>query len=103
MKLWPAWYRPTRRLCAIQLIEAAARRISVHPGEITGPCRDAHLVAARAAISRILKDQGGSYPAIGRVLGGRDPTTIQNLVKRYPHHSKVEYNDMLAHLRGVAA
>ena len=40
-------------------------------------------VNARAEIYALLRERGWSYPQIGRLVGGRDHTTIINSVQRY--------------------
>lgn len=51
--------------------------LEIEPGEVLGPRRFPHLVAARQLTAYALRRYFGlSYPRIGRLLGGRDHTTI---------------------------
>ena len=55
----------------------------VRSDDVRGECRRREVVLARAWIAAELRaDYGLSYPAIGRVLGGRHHTTIMNLLGR---------------------
>ena len=50
--------------------------------DLIGPCRKPPLVRARALFVAIMKLHSTfSYPEIGRLLGGRDHTTIMHLAK----------------------
>lgn len=103
--LWPRWYRPRRRVSAFELIDAAAIHAGVYPAEITGKRRNQHLVRARSAIAIVLREQGLSYPRIGKALGGRDHTTVINLVNMYPFkcRDKDAHHAILSHLRNEVA
>ena len=89
--MWPAWYKPPTR-SAPSIVDIVATAFGVSLVEMRGSARSRHIVAARWAAIAIMRDfRGMSYPAIGRVLGGRDQSTIQHgyhqrpyLFKRYP-------------------
>lgn len=100
---WPKWYRPKRRIFVSQLVREAAAHLNVTPEELTGPGRARELVRARAAISRVARDQGYSYPQIGRLLGGRDHTTIMHLIKEYPYSCSeiTKYQAMVLRLQAM--
>ena len=61
------------------------RRVSLTTGitvaEILGPSRRADIVQARAMVCWLCRQDGMSYPRIGRELG-RDHSSIINLVRR---------------------
>jgi len=81
--LCPACRRPlTSRLGIAATAFAAAEAVyGVTLPELLGQGRSRHLVKARALVAWTLRTLGEavSYPIIGRMLGGRDPTTIMNL------------------------
>ena len=64
-------YAPVTRI-----LHAVADEYGVPVDQITGPGRGADLVAIRDEIVRRATDLGMSDTRIGRVLGGRDHTTI---------------------------
>lgn len=64
------------------IIHRAADLTGHTTGEITGESRRQELVHTRWAISRRLARQGWSTPRIGRLLGGRDHTTIMHGLRR---------------------
>jgi chromosomal replication initiation ATPase DnaA len=53
----------------------------VSMAEILGPRIRPDLIAARQAIVVALRNQGLSYPAIGRIMN-RDHSSIMNLVRK---------------------
>lgn len=63
-----------------QVIDSVALDFFVRPHEITGGMRWPHLVDARCVVSLILRARGWSFPRIGRLLGGRDHSTIIHAV-----------------------
>lgn len=63
-------------------IRSACAFWSVPIGDILGECRDHKLVVIRAALSYIMKHRDElSYPRIGKLLGGRDHSTIISSMK----------------------
>jgi hypothetical protein len=60
------------------LIDAVAEIYCVERGDILGRSRLRNLVDARALIVKVLRDDGFSYPAIGKTLG-RDHTSVLHL------------------------
>ena len=57
-------------------IRAAAAREGATVDEVFGPSRVAHVVRARRAAMRVVRDRlAWSYPAIGRLFG-RDHTSV---------------------------
>jgi chromosomal replication initiation ATPase DnaA len=67
---------PPPGFSALELAGAVAREYGIDVPEMLGPSRFGHLVRARAALYRQLRQRGWSYPAIGRFAGGRDHTTV---------------------------
>ena len=49
---------------------------------VTGPCKVRRVVLARDEAALLLRQLGLSLPAIGRVLGGRDHSTIWAALRR---------------------
>lgn len=86
---WPKWYKPhSQRLSAASLIRNVAYDFNVSPTDITGLNRSSDLIGARAVIAKILRQRGHSYPVIGRVMGGRDHSTIINSCKNFSFYAK---------------
>lgn len=70
-----AW--PHRRTL---LLPEVARLWQIEPAVLTGPSRLRYHVLARAAAVLVLRETPEmSYPDIGRMLGGRDHSTVLNL------------------------
>lgn len=65
-----------------RVLEEAAAAFEVTVDELLGRGRGRQMVAARAAAAWVLNREGWSQPMIGRVLGGRDHSTIGNLLRR---------------------
>lgn len=85
-KIWPNWYRPAeRRMFPRELVTAIATDAGFTYAEIVGRARSGPLVAVRAVCCRILRERGMSYPQIGRVLGGRDHSTIINALNKFDY------------------
>jgi len=59
------------------IVRAMAERLGMTKEEVVGPSRRQDRVRVRSFIAYLLREYSGmSYPAIGRLLGGRDHTTI---------------------------
>lgn len=82
----PCCHRPlaTRSGIAAMAIAAAEAVYGVTPPELRGVGRQQHTVKGRALVAWALRSLGEtvSYPVIGRMLGGRDHTTIMNLHRK---------------------
>lgn len=101
MSLWPKWYRPPTGL-ASDLIGFVAREFGVSPAEVKGAGRNRMLVGARSVIAVVLREQRGlSYPTIGRMLGGRDHSTIQHSHRTFHDKAKCFPDWQLAYLRAA--
>lgn len=64
------------------ILRHAGYLFCVRPTDITGPDRSRLFTPARFAVCRALRNRGWSYGKIGRLLGGRDHTTIINACDR---------------------
>lgn len=70
------------------ILEAAATEFETTVAKIVGPGRVRALVEARAYVAlwlRVLFRM--SYPAIGRVIGGRDHSTVMYLCGRLDYRT----------------
>lgn len=65
------------------VLAAVAADADVTVAQLVGPSRRAPLVRARDRAAWILHRQGYSLSAVGRILGGRDHTTIFAAVRRH--------------------
>ena len=66
-----------------QILEQVARRNGLKVSALSAPDRTAFFVTARAEAARRLRDECGlSLKHIGRLLGGRDHSTIIHLLKK---------------------
>lgn len=89
-RLWPRWYKPPGidRKTGNELLRSVGLDLSVPVTELRGDGRSDYLVEARAIVARILRDRGMSYPQIGRMLGGRDHSTVMHMINRLPFYAK---------------
>lgn len=63
------------------ILEAGCKATGITPRQARDRRRGCRwLVERRRFIARKMRDEGYSYPAIGRALGGRDHSTIMNLL-----------------------
>lgn len=92
MNMFPSWYKPPRRnrMPADEMIRVVARHYGVKPRQVSGACREPAMVKARSIVAKILRERGVSYPVIGRVLGGRDHSTIVHMIHTWD--SRTKYN-----------
>jgi hypothetical protein len=82
--------------CSLETKDAIADVLRRHHGvfrsltweQVIAKDNSRERVNARAEIYALLRERGWSYPQIGRLVGGRDHTTIINSVQRY-HARKV--------------
>ena len=52
--------------------------------DLVGPSKLAHILRARVALYRALKENGWSPAAIGKFVGGRDRTTVLKVLNPSP-------------------
>lgn len=76
-----AAFAPTLPLSGNRVLRRAAERNGFIVSQLTGECRKRPLVRCRWAVMRALTEKGWSSPRIGRLLGGRDHTTILHGLK----------------------
>lgn len=76
---------PARNMPLItRVLRLVADDYLIQPSDITGPSRRANIVQARHVTVGLLIDlTKASLPTIGRMLGGRDHTTILNSQQRF--------------------
>lgn len=78
------------RCAQLRILREVAKRHFVSIADMCGDRRIQEFVDARSEASyRLLTELGLSYPAIGRIIGFRDHSTIKNLVKRFEKRLKV--------------
>lgn len=66
------------------LVALAARRWGVHAAEIIGPSRDTLVVTARHHAMWLMRTHTGlSLPKIGRLIGGRDHSTVVSGIRQH--------------------
>jgi hypothetical protein len=77
-------YRGTPRQRWQELVEISAEEFGVRVRDVLGPWRTVRVVAARHMAMYLVRYVSPhlSLPAIGRLFGGRDHTTILNAVRR---------------------
>lgn len=90
-KPWPTWYRPPGRRGVLpsQIVMAVATDFGLPFAEIVGRGRHRPLIHARAVIARLLRARGMSYPRIGHFIGGRDHSTILNLLENFDIYERM--------------
>ncbi len=72
-----------RRLTPQMILEATARSYDLTVDALCGPSRTRPLVTARQVAMYLVRNLTDySYPAIGRVFGGRDHTTVIHAVEK---------------------
>ena len=86
--MWPRWYKPHEAFDVSDVIALVGASMSIKPTHITGKHRNGPVVDARRVVAKILRERGWSYPMIGRAIGGRDHSTIINLLKNWDYHWK---------------
>lgn len=72
----------TRETSAADIICAVAAHFGSTPAEIRGRSRKADVIQARAVAAAALKARGLSLTRVGEELGGRDRSTLSDVVKR---------------------
>ena len=73
------------------LITIASRITGLTPDQINGPQRFRPIVRVRQAVAYVAAEQGKhTYSHIGRVMGGRDHTTIIHAHRMVPEFMKTD-------------
>jgi hypothetical protein len=89
--MWPRWYVPPhmRRIPASDMITFVCRSFKVTPEMMRSDSRVRHVVNARAVFCEMMRRQGLSSPATGRLLS-RDHSSVLHLLHTWRdrlHHS----------------
>jgi hypothetical protein len=66
------------------LLQTVADVFDISYGELIGQGRSRAFIEARATVAHILLKRGWSLPRVGKLLGGRDHSTIINLRDNFP-------------------
>ena len=74
------------RLPFDDLVKAVAAHFDITPGAVRGHGRKRKLIHARAVVVQILRSRGLSFPTIGRLLGGRDHSTVIHAFEHFPDY-----------------
>jgi len=59
-----------------RLLRSVADAFDITCGELIGEGRSRKFVEARAVVVVVLRERGWSYPRIGKLIGGRDHSTV---------------------------
>lgn len=85
--LWPKWYTPASRLPAEMVLLRIGQAFGIKVSDIKGKQRNQYMVGSRAVFVRLMRDRGLSFPIIGRLLGGRDHSTIFHSLDHYEKYA----------------
>lgn len=66
---------------ALDTVRQMCKAAMVSVEEVRGSARYPRLVEMRRKIAKRLRDDGYSYPAIGRALGGKHHTSVMHMVR----------------------
>jgi hypothetical protein len=78
----------TRPATGMALVQAVADAFVISYGELIGQDRGRRYVEARAVVVAVLRERGWSYPRIGKLLGGRDHSTVIHAHQSFDIHAK---------------
>lgn len=82
--------RPEKPTSVSDIIQAVAHKYGVNVSDIKSCSRRKRLCVARfEAIYEIASRTPYSFPMIGRLMGGRDHTTIMNAIKRHAERNNI--------------
>lgn len=73
---------PGGRRGALELLALVAEAFETTPEDLAGRSRASRVADARAAAVAVLRSNGHSFPEIGRLLAGRDRSTVLGLSVR---------------------
>jgi chromosomal replication initiator protein len=85
-----------------KLLIECCKLFDVHPRDLTGDARFAFLTRPRFALYKALQLRGWSKGEIGRLIGGRDHSTICHGIKRADYLMEVD-PDFADNVRTLAA
>lgn len=82
---WPRWYVPPllERKTGTELMREIATEFTTTVSVMKGGQRNHDIIHARAVFVMVMRSRGMSYPQIGRLLGGRDHSTVINTVAKW--------------------
>jgi len=86
---WPSWYRPRGILPADMLIRSVANEFGISADTVKAKERPIHHVHARSVIVKILRERNLSKPMIGKLLGGRDHSTVWNSLVNFDMYERI--------------
>jgi chromosomal replication initiation ATPase DnaA len=69
-------------------VQSVADDFAISYGELIGEGRSRHLVEARVVVVAVLRERGWSFPRIGKLIGGRDHSTIIWAHQNFDIHAK---------------
>ena len=72
------------------IIQKAAERYRVNPRDLVGQSRERRFVVARREAAMELRLRSWSLQQIGKVLGGRDHTTIKHMLGQVTPQGEIE-------------
>lgn len=81
-----------------EVVSDVARYFRLSLADLTGRGQFQHLVNARQVAAVVLRQRGMSSGAIGRVLGGRDHSTVLNLLRKFEWNASDEMRALAAAL-----
>ncbi|WP_407641333.1 helix-turn-helix domain-containing protein [Alteripontixanthobacter maritimus] len=82
-----------------KLKDAVAKTFGLTSADIDGPCRRASHTHPRSVITRILRERHWSFPQIGRMIGGRDHSTVFNSYHNFEKYAAVNPRVQMAYDR----
>jgi len=65
------------------VIDACADACDISHGELIGSMRNVEFTRGRNLAAAVLRARGNSLPNVGRLLGGRDHSTVMNAIDRF--------------------
>jgi hypothetical protein len=71
-----SWSPKARQARVADIIRVAAQMSHISEDKITGPDRHRSIVRVRQACYVVARRSGHSYPQIGRLIGGRDHSSV---------------------------
>lgn len=99
-----SWQQTPRRARITDIITLASRMSGISTLMLTGTNRNRDVVRIRHAICQVARENGHSFPKIGKMLGGRDHSTVIYALEQVSIHAerKPDYAQFIADLRTAA-
>ncbi len=102
--MWPSWYRPPHGYDWRVTLDRVCTFYKVTPADVLGPKRHQHFIDARWVFAKALRAKGRlSYPQIGKIIGGRDHTTIIHACQEFQNRARYRTEMHEALQRALAA